>query len=68
MNYNQRRDSIFSTFNQAKLDLENLNKEIRANISNNKSRIKQLREENKGLSSLSFKNKISIKIFSKFLG
>ncbi|NDW19745.1 hypothetical protein D0T53_12610 [Dysgonomonas sp. 216] len=67
MNYNQRRSSILSAFSQAKLDLENLNKEIKANISHNKTRIKQLKEENKGLSSLNLKNKISIKIFSKFL-
>lgn len=68
MNYNQRRSNILNTFSQAKQDLEDLNEEIVAEIDSNKSYIQELKEKNKSLSSLKLKNKVSIKIFSKFLG
>lgn len=67
MDYKQRRESILSNFAKAKMDLENLNAEIQAEIDDNANQMQNLAAKNKELQSLKTDNDSSIKTFSKFL-
>ena len=67
MDYKQRRESILSNFAKAKMDLENLNAEIQAEMDDNAVQMQNLAAKNRELQSLKTDNDSSIKTFSKFL-
>lgn len=67
MNFKSRRESILSTFEKVKEELQQLNNDIEAQILANKDKIQELQKANAGLVNLKSGNSASISAFSKLI-